>query len=132
MPLGAVVTAAAANEGQQTSVLMRSMVLHPPPPEHPVPAPEPLSLPAAKADGAYGNQPTFERAVQAGFRIRAPKRGQTRLPGIGIIRCAVERGHAFLAQFGRIARRFDRSDQLYLGWVQLAACIIFIRAGFFR
>jgi hypothetical protein len=108
------------------------MVLHPPRPEHAVPAPEALNLPAAKADGAYGNQPTSERAAQAGFRMRAPRRGQTRLPGIGTIRCAVERGHALLSQFGRVARRFDRSARLYLGWIELAACVIFIRAGFFR
>jgi hypothetical protein len=44
-------------------------------------------------------------------------------------------GHAFLAQFGRIARRLDRLSKRFLGWVQLAASIIFLRAqahGFFR
>lgn len=51
------------------------------------------------------------------------------------VRCAVERGHAFLSQFGRVARRFDRVGQRYLGWVQLASAVIFIRHeanGFFR
>ena len=51
---------------------------------------------------------------------------------IGRIRSAVERGHAFLSQFGRIVRRLDRIVLRYLGWVQLAACMIFIRAGFSR
>jgi hypothetical protein len=37
-----------------------------------------------------------------------------------------------LCQFGRVARRFDRLAIRYLGWIQLAACVIFIRAGFFR
>jgi transposase len=132
MPLGATITSAAANDGQQAGHVLRAMVVQPPPPEVPAAVTDPLNFPTAKADGAYGNQPTTARAAAEGFRMRAPKRGQTRLPGVGRIRCAVERGHAFLAQFGRIARRFDRSDRLYLAWVELAACVIFIRAGFFR
>jgi hypothetical protein len=97
--------------------------------------PDPRDLPRARADGAYGNVPTAERAVAVGFRMEAPKRGKTRRPGVGRIRCAVERGHAFLSQFGRIARRLDRCSRRFLGWVELAACVIFTRAeahGFFR
>lgn len=130
MPLGATVTAAAANDGQQAGHVLRAMVLQPPPTEQLTTCLDPLNFPSAKADGAYGNAPTAERTAAAGFRMRAPKRGQARLPGVGRIRCAVERGHAFLSQFGRIARRFDRSDRLYLGWVELAACVIFVRSGF--
>ena len=63
--------------------------------------------------------------------MRAPRRGQTRLPGVGRIRCAVERGHALMSHFGRVVRRYDRDHRLYLGWVELAACVILIRAGFF-
>jgi hypothetical protein len=132
MPLGAVVTPAAANDGQQTQAVLQTRVIQPPLPEHPVAHPDPLNLPSAKADGAYGNRPTFQRTAVAGFRMRAPKRGQTRQPGVGKIRCAVERGHALLSQFGRVVRRFDRSVRRYLGWIELAACIIFIRAGFVR
>ncbi len=131
MPLGAVVTRAAANDGCQAGDLLRAMVIRPPPPDVPNPAPDPRDLPSAKADGAYGNAPTGGRAAAAGFRMRAPRRGQARTPGVGRIRCAVERGHAFLSHFGRVVRRFDRDDRLYLGWVQLAACVIFTRAGFF-
>lgn len=83
--------------------------------------------PRVRADGAYGNRPTAERAANAGFRMEAPKRGKTRVKGVGRIRCAVERGHAFLAHFGRIARRFDRLVSRYLAWVQMAACIIILR-----
>lgn len=134
MPLGAVITSAGANDGVQTQQLLQSMVLQPPPPETPVPDPDPRDLPHVRADGQYGNRPTQERAQAAGFRMRAPKRGETRQPGLGRIRSAVERGHAFLAQFGRLARRLDRLTRRYLGWVQLAASIIFLRAeshGFF-
>ena len=111
MPLGAVVTAAGANDGVQTQAVLESLVLKPPPAETPVRAPDPRDLPHARADGAYGNQPTAARAQAAGFRMLAPKRGQTRQPGLGIIRSAVERGHALLAQFGRIAHRLDRATR---------------------
>ena len=131
MPLGVTVTRAAANDGQQTEEVLRTMVVQPPRPQVLNERPDPRDLPSAKADGAYGNRPTQERANNAGFRMRAPKRGQTK-SGVGTIRCAVERGHSFLSQFGRVVRRYDRSDRLYRGWAELAACIIFIRAGFFR
>jgi len=132
MPLGAVITGANANDGQQAGDLLQAMVIQPPPPDYQPAAPDVRDLPSARGDGAYGNEPTRQRAAASGFRLRAPRRGQTRLPGIGRIRSAVERGHAFLSQFGRIVRRLDRSASRYLGWVQLAACMIFIRAGFFR
>jgi len=77
-------------------------------------------LPAAQADGAYGNRPSRARAQAAGFRLQAPSRGQRR-PGVGRIRQAVERCHNFFAQFGRIGRRLDRSAKRFLGWIQLAA-----------
>ena len=134
MPLGAVVTAAGANDGVQTQAVLESLVIKPPPPETPVADPDPRDLPHARADGAYGNAPPQARAQAAGFRMLAPKRGQTRVPGLGRIRSAVERGHALLAQFGRIAHRLDRATRRYLGWVQLAAAMIFLRAeshGFF-
>ena len=130
MPLGAVVTKAAANDGQQAGHVLWAMVIRPPPPEVSVAQADPRDMPSAKADGAYGNRPTRQRANEAGFRMRAPSRGQTR-SGVGIIRNAVERGHSFLSGFGRVVRRFDRCDRRYLGWVELAACVIFIRAGFF-
>lgn len=135
LPLGAVVTGANANDGQQTQTLLASMVIQPPPPDTPVDAPDVRDLPHVVADGAYGNAPTRQRAATAGFRMQAPRRGQTRPVGLGRFRSAVERGHAFFSQFGRIARRFDRLDTRYLGWIQLAACVILIRAeanGFFR
>jgi transposase len=129
MPLGAVVTQAAANDGQQTKNLLEALVIRPPSAELAVTNPDPRDLPSVKADGAYGNGPTRQRAQEAGFRMRAPSRGQAK-SGVGIVRNAVERGHSFLSQFGRVVRRFDRCARRYLGWVELAACVIFIRAGF--
>jgi transposase len=132
MPLGAVITGANANDGQQAGDLLESLVIKPPAPEVISRDTDPRDLPSARGDGAYGNEPTRQRAEHHGFRMRAPKRGQTKIAGIGRVRSAVERGHALLCQFGRVFRRLDRLSANYLGWVQLAACVVFIRAGFFR
>jgi Transposase DDE domain len=131
MPLGVVITGANANDGVQAQDVLEALVVQPPEPDPRVAEVDERSLPTAQADGAYGNGPTRRRAQAAGFRLRAPKRGQKR-PGVGKIRQSVERCHNFFAQFGRVARRWDRSARRFLGWVQLAACIIFIRSGFVR
>ena len=131
MPLGVVITGANANDGVQARDVLEAMVVRPPEPGRPVACVDERSLPTAQADGSYGNKPTRGRAVAAGFRLRAPSRGEKR-PGVGRIRNAVERCHNFFAQFGRVARRWDRSSRRYLGWVQLAACVILIRSGFVR
>jgi transposase len=123
------VTGANANDGCQTEDVLRALVVHPPATESPFLGLDPCSLPRAQADRAYGNRPTQERARRAGFRLHAPKRGKAQ-PGVGKIRNAVERCHNFFAQFGRIFRRFDRSARHYLGWLELAACIILLRSGF--
>lgn len=131
MPLGVVVTGANANDGVQVRDVLEALVIRPPEPDHPVDEPDPRSLPTGHADGAYGNRPTRSRAEQAGFRLLAPGRGQKRA-GLGAVRQSVERCHNFFAQFGRVARRWDRSARRYLGWLQLAACVILIRSGFVR
>lgn len=127
LPLGAVVSAANVNDSLETQAVLESLVVRPPPAEIAVGQPDRRDLPRSRADGAYGNRPSQARAAAAGFRMEAPKRGRARQPGVGRIRCAVERCHAFLSQFGRIARRLDRLARRYLGWVQLAACVIFLR-----
>ena len=127
MPLGAVVSAANVNDSVKTREVLEALVVKPPAAEVPVAQPDPRDLPHARADGAYGNRPSKERAAAAGFGLEAPKRGRARLAGVGRIRCAVERCHAFFAQLGRIARRLDRQARRYLGWVELAACVILLR-----
>jgi transposase len=127
MPLGAVVSAANVNDSVKTQAVLAALVVKPPTAETPIAQPDVRDLAHARADGAYGNRPSKERAAAAGFRMEAPKRGKARQPGVGRIRCAVERCHSFLAQFGRLARRWDRKSERYLGWVQLAACVIFVR-----
>lgn len=129
LPLGVVVTGANANDGCQTEAVLQALVVPPPAAEVAVPEVALRSLPRVQADGAYGNGPTQERAQRAGFRRQAPPRGKAR-PGVGKIRNAVERCHNFFAQFGRVFRRFDRSARRYLGWLELAACIILLHSGF--
>jgi transposase len=129
MPLGVVVAGANANDGCQTQKVLQSLVVRPPEPERPAAVPDERALPRATADGAYNNGPSRQRARAAGFRLQTPRRGQ-KDHGLGKIRNAVERCHNFFAQFGRIARRLDRSAKNFLGWLQLAACVIFIRSGF--
>ena len=131
MPLGVTVTKAGANDGCQTHKVLAAMVVKAPL-DLPFEAIDPRSLPCVQADGAYGNRPSTERAQAVGFRLRAPKRGQKQA-GVGKVRNAVERCHNFFPQFGRVGRRLDRSARRnYLGWNQMAACLIFIRSGFVR
>jgi hypothetical protein len=73
-----------------------------------------LACPTARGVGAYGTGPTRQRAQAAGFRLQAPSRGQKQ-PGVGRIRQSVERCHNFFAQFGQVARRWDRSVRRDLG-----------------
>jgi transposase len=129
MPLGVVVRGANANDGCQTEEVLQGLVVHPPVADSPVQCEDWRSFPRIQADGAYGNSPSRERARRAGFRLQAPTPGKAS-SGVGKIRNAVERCHNFFAQFGRVFRRFDRSARHYLGWLELAACIILLRSGF--
>ena len=78
MPLGAVVSAANVNDSVKTQQVLESLVVQPPAAEVPVARPDPRDLPRARADGAYGNRPSQERANAAHFRMEAPKRGKAR------------------------------------------------------
>lgn len=131
MPLGVVVTGAKTNNGVQTQKVLESLVIQPPKAERSAAVVEERSLPGAIGDGGYGNKPSRARAKAAGFRLRGPSRGQKQT-GVGKIRNAVERCHNFFAQFGRVARRLDRSAKRFLGWIQMAACAILVRSGFVR
>jgi hypothetical protein len=92
--------------------------------------PDVRAMPYLRADGNFAKDPTRLQAKQQRFRLWAPGQGQSRR-GLGAIRSSVERAHAMVNQFGRIARRLDRCAKRYLGWVQFACCLIFMRRGFF-
>ena len=131
MPLGVTVTGANENDGVQAGEVLNSLVVRPREPESPPAAEDARSRPTVHADGAYHNRPTRERVAAAGFRLRPVRKGRKRT-GAGRIRQAVERCHNFLAQFGRIRVRLDRSRKRYLNWVEMAACVRLIRSGFVR
>lgn len=135
LPLGAVVTAANVNDGTQTRAVLEALVVRPPDPDRANLDPDPRDLPRVRGDGGDGRGPARRRAAAAGFRRVAPRPGQPRRSGVGRVRSGVERGHALLAQLGRVGRRSDRNGRRYLAWVELAAALIFIRHqanGFFR
>lgn len=88
------------------------------------------ALPYTRGDGNFAKLPARLQAKHQGFRLWAPGIGQSRR-GLGPIRSCVERAHAFVNQFGRVARRLDRSDRRYLAWVEFACSLIFMRRGFF-
>ena len=92
--------------------------------------PDVRAMPYVRADGNFAKDPTRLQAKRQCFRLWAPGLGQSRR-GLGPIRSSVERAHALVNQFGRIARRLDRCAKRYLGWVQFACCLIFMRRGFF-
>jgi hypothetical protein len=83
-----------------------------------------FTAPRSTSDGLAPFRPLARRSW---FRMTAPSGGQPRRKGVGSIRSAVERGHAFLAQFGRIVRRTDRRSRRYLGWIELASALIYLR-----
>lgn len=127
MPLGITVTAANRQDCSSMALTLESMVIQPPDLER---VSEPASMPTLRGDGGYGYKTTRADALALGYHLRAPSRGKQRMKGLGRVRVAVEHAHALMNQFGRVARRLDRRAAPYLMWTQLAACVIFIRAGF--
>jgi len=130
MPLAAVATAANRQDCSSLAPALDAMVVKMPECEASVQTPEPAAMPGLRGDGGYGYATTRAQAKAHGYRLHAPSRGSVRVKGLGRIRVAVEHGHALFNQFGRIARRLDRHVSKYMNWIELAACLIFIRAGF--
>lgn len=130
LPVGACLCGANRQDATFAGEALASVVL--PSPAAPG-GPDARAMPYVRADGNFANKRPASRAAQdQGYRLWAPdvRNGQSRR-GLGRVRSCVERAHALLNQFGRVARRWDRKGSRYLGWVQLAACLIFMRQGFF-
>ena len=72
MPLAVVVTRAGAADGCQTHKVLAALVARPPTPQVPTDTPDERGRPTARADGAYGNGPSRDRASSQGFRLQAP------------------------------------------------------------
>jgi hypothetical protein len=93
-------------------------------------SPDVRAMPYLRGDGNFAKITARCCAKQQGFRLWAPRNGQSRR-GLGRVRSSVERTHALLNQFGRVCRRFDRRVNRYAGWIALASSLIFMRQGFF-
>ena len=129
LPVGACVCGANRQDATFTRQALASVVLAVPG----AGAADERAMCYTRADGNFANKAPVRDAGRAlGFRVWAPdvRNGQSRR-GLGRVRSCVERAHALLNQFGRVARRWDRRADRYLGWVQLASCLIFMRQGFF-
>jgi transposase len=130
MPIGLCVTPANRQDATYTGQVIDTLVLRPHQPDTPATQPVDFrSMPRLTGDGNFAKAPAIAAAAQRGFRLWAPRIKQSR-KGLGRLRQGVERGHNFLNQFGRIARRWDRRERMYLMWGHLACAIIYIRAGF--
>ena len=129
LPIGACVCAANRQDATFTGEALASVVVESPA----LPDADVRAMPYTRADGNFANKaPAKEGARRSGYRLWAPdvRQGESRR-GLGRVRSCVERAHALLNQFGRVSRRWDRKARRYLGWVQLAASLIFMRQGFF-
>jgi IS5 family transposase len=63
-----------------------------------------------------------------GFRIALPAGGIERNDRLGRHRWVVERTHAWLAAFGKLRVRFERSIQTHLALLNLACSVICVRS----
>ena len=99
-------TKAGANDGVQTQAVLEAMVVPPPPAETPVANPDPRDWPRTRADGAVREQAHDGPRGGRRFSDGGSPAGSDAAAGSRSHPRRIKRGHAFLAQFGRIARRW--------------------------
>lgn len=100
-----------------------------------VPAPGEQEQRHLVLDRGYDTPHCREVAAQAGFTAHIPPKAseQRPLPAPGdparhpARRWVVEVGHAWFNRFRRLQTRWEKRQDLYLGFVQLAACLIIWR-----
>jgi len=88
-------------------------------PGHPRSRPEELY-----GDRAYDSEPAREILRWLGIQPRLAKRGTEHGSGLGKFRYVVERTISWLHQQRRLRVRFDRRDDIHLGFLTLAAGLI--------
>ena len=84
------------------------------------------------ADKGYDGQPVIETVHKCGANPVIPSRKTARNPRtidqhLYKERNAIERFFGFLKQFRRVATRYDKHIQNYLGFVHIAAIVIWIK-----
>ena len=79
------------------------------------------------ADKGYDFARCREHLVKRGIQSRIARRGVERNDRLGRHRWVVERTHAWLAAFGKLRIRFERSAQTHVALLSLACCVICVR-----
>ena len=119
------VTKAGGNDGCQIHKVLAAVVVRPPAPEAPTDTPD------ERADRRLvrtGRMVTGRRGPVPDLRVPVVHTGSG--SDATESREGAQRGRAvpnFLARFGRVRRRRNRHARDYLGWCQMAACLIFRR-----
>jgi IS5 family transposase len=80
------------------------------------------------ADKGYDFARCREHLKRRGIQSRIARRGVERNDRLGRHRWVVERTHAWLAAFGKLRIRFERSVQTHLALLSLACCVICCRS----
>ena len=80
------------------------------------------------ADKGYDFQRCREHLKRRGIQDRIARRGIERNDRLGRHRWVVERTHAWLAAFGKLRVRFERSIQTHLALLSLACSVICVRS----
>jgi IS5 family transposase len=81
----------------------------------------------AYADRGIDSKANREALRRRGIRPRIARRGDALGSGLGKVRWVVERSLSWLHDFGRLRVRKDRSADIHLGLLDLAASIICFR-----
>jgi IS5 family transposase len=80
------------------------------------------------ADKGYDFHRCREHLKRHGIQERIARRGIERNDRLGRHRWVVERTHAWLAAFGKLRVRFERSIQTHLALLSLACSVICVRS----
>lgn len=128
IPLAVVLCGANRHDSQQLAEVLEARVIA-------VPAPREQEQRHLLLDRGYDTPTCRTVATQAGFVAHIPPKAtqQRPLPAPGdparhpARRWVVEVGHAWFNRFRRLQTRWEKRQDLYLGFVQLAACLIIWR-----
>jgi IS5 family transposase len=80
------------------------------------------------ADKGYDYERCRRHLRGRGIKDRIARRGIERNDRLGRHRWVVERTHAWLAAFGKLRIRFERSAQTHVALLSLACCVICVRS----
>ena len=80
------------------------------------------------ADKGYDFDRCRDHLKRRGIQDRIARRGIERNDRLGRHRWVVERTHAWLAAFGKLRVRFERSIQTHLALLSLACSVICVRS----